>query len=165
MTTHPIRLPGFVFREPEDDGDRKLLADVAFHGWHVVAILPDDRGPGFAFTVGLYLRTLQPEILLMGVPPDPSLRVLNAIGEYTMSGGEIVAGRRYRGFADRSDVEFRSVASHRFKEYLGYAMWFYRRWSGGFPAMQCVYPDIEGRFPDEAGHSDRFNALQWDLSI
>jgi hypothetical protein len=164
MTSHPIRLPGFVFREPEDDGDRKLLSDVESHGWHVVAVPSDDQGPGFAFTVGLYLRTLQPEILIMGIPPDPSCRVLNAIGDYAMAGGEIVAGRRYPRLVDRCDVEFRSIAPQHFKEYFGCAIWFYRRWSAGFPTMQCIYPDLEGVFPGEAGHAQRFKELQWNLS-
>ena len=54
----------------------------------VIAKPDDDAGPGFAFTVGLYLRTLQPETLIMGVPFEPSGRVLNAIGDYLMAGGE-----------------------------------------------------------------------------
>jgi len=164
MNSHPIRLPAFGFREAEDDSDRKLLSDVETHGWHVVAIAADDEGPGFAFTVGLFLRTLQPEILIMGPPPEASCRVLNAIGDYVMSGGEIAEGKRYPGFVDRSQVEFRSIAKRHFKDYLGYANWFYRNWAVGYPAMQCIYPDMEGHFPGESGHTERFKELQWDLS-
>ncbi len=63
-----------------------MLADIHGHGWHIVAVPTDDHGPGFAFTVGLYLRTLQPEVLIMGVAPAPSGRALNAIGDYVMAG-------------------------------------------------------------------------------
>jgi len=84
MPDHPIMLPGFVFRNPDDKGDAKLLADIQEHGWHVVGIPDDEDGPGFTFTVGIYLRTLQPEILMMGIPIKPSHRVLNAIAEYLL---------------------------------------------------------------------------------
>jgi len=164
MASHPIRLPGFEFRAPEDDGDRKLLSDVESHGWHIVIIPADEHGPGFAFTVGLYLRTLQPEILIMGVPSDASARVLNAIGDYAMEGGEIVAGRRYPRFVDRCDVEFRPIAPRHFREHFGYAIWFYRKWDKVFPTLQCIYPDLEGVFPGEPGHAKRFQELQPVLS-
>ena len=60
------------------------------------------RGPGFCFTVGVYLRTLQPEILLMGVPIEPTHRVLNAIAGYLMAGGTITPETRYPDFVDRT---------------------------------------------------------------
>ncbi|MBK8093809.1 MAG: DUF4262 domain-containing protein [Verrucomicrobiaceae bacterium] len=70
MSSYPTLIPSFSFREPEDDGDAKLLSDVREHGWHVVGVPDDEEGPGFAFTVGVYLRTLQPEILIMGLPME-----------------------------------------------------------------------------------------------
>ena len=78
---HPTQLAGFRFREAEDSIEEKIISDVHRHGWHVVAVSAEGQEPGYAFTVGLYLRTLQPEILIMGVDVDPSGRVLNAIGE------------------------------------------------------------------------------------
>lgn len=101
----------------------------------------------------------------MGVPPDPSCRVLNAIGDFVMAGGELVPLRRYSGFVDRSDVVFRAIAPRHFREYLGYANWFYRSWPTSFPAMQCVWPDLNGVFPDEAGFEERFRTFQADLSL
>src|SRR5262245_45766894 len=95
MATFSSQLPDFSFPAAEDSSDEKLLHDVRVHGWHVVAIAEDEAGPGFAFTVGLYLRTLRPEILIMGVPPDPSMRVLNAIGEFLIAGGELSEHQRY----------------------------------------------------------------------
>ena len=161
MTAHPIRLPNFQFRQPDDLGDVKLLDDVHQHGWHVVAVPKDDHGPGFAFTVGLYLRTLQPEILIMGVDIAPSGRVLNAIGLYLMDGGGIVPERRYPEFVDGREVIFCPVHARHYRDYLGSAIWFYR---GGFPTLQCIWPDKSGVFPHETGFDERFRSLQADLS-
>jgi Domain of unknown function (DUF4262) len=159
---YPSKIPKFAFRDPKDEGDVKLLADVRAHGFHVVAILDDEEGPGFAFTVGVYLRTLRPEILIMGIPPDPAHRVLNAIAQRVVEGEALRAGKRYEGFADGKEVMFRPIHESQFPEYLGYAGWFYR---SPFPAIQCVWPDLKGLFPHEPGFDPRFVGRQIDLSI
>src|SRR5207248_113073 len=33
---------------------KKLLADVERVGWHVVLVRPDEEGPGFGYTVGVF---------------------------------------------------------------------------------------------------------------
>lgn len=165
MTEHPNKLPSFIFREPDDDGDVKMLADIREHGWHVVGIPDDEEGPGFSFTVGVYLRTLQPEILMMGIPLEPSHRVLNAIVEYLMAGGTIIPNKRYTDFVDDREVLFRQIHRSQFHEYLGCANWFYRSLGSPFPALQCVWPDLQGRFPHEHGFDPRFADRQADLSL
>jgi len=97
LTKHPSRIKGFQYREADEPSDDKLIADVKTHGWHIVGVPDDSVGPCFAFTVGLYLRTLQPEVLIMGIPFEPSARVLNAIGDHLMAGGEIEPEKRYSG--------------------------------------------------------------------
>lgn len=165
MSEHPSKLPGFTFREPDDSGDEKLLKDVREHGWHVVGIPDDEEGPGFSFTVGVYLRTLHPEILIMGVPIEPAHRVLNAIAEHLMAGGTITPETRYTGFVNGLQVLFRPIHPTQFDEYLGCANWFYRRSVAQYPAFQCIWPDSPGRFPDEAEFDSRFVSRQLDLSL
>lgn len=164
MPEYPRKLLGFTFREPDDAADRKLLRDVHEHGWHAVGIPDDDEGSGFAFTVGVYLRTLQPEILMMGVPIEPAHRVLNAIVDYLMTGGVIVPEERYTDFVDGREVIFRPIHPSQFHEYLGCANWFYGPLGSAFPAFQCVWPDLHGRFPHEDGFDTRFIDRQIDLS-
>jgi hypothetical protein len=164
MLEHPSMLPGFTFREPDEAADEKLLRDVREHGWHVVGIPDDEEGPSFSFTIGIYLRALQPEILIMGVPIDPSHRILNAIAEYLMAGGTISPETKYPEFVDGHEVLFRSIHHTQFHEYLGCANWFYRRSVGQFPALQCIWPDPQGRFPHEDGFDTRFIGRQIDLS-
>jgi hypothetical protein len=164
MTKHPSRIKGFGYREAEDSSEEKIIADVKRYGWHVVGVSEDDSGPGFAFTVGLYLRTLQPEILIMGVPFEPAGRVLNAIADYLMAGGEIDLERKYSEFVDGREVIFRRIAACHYRDYLGCAIWFYKHHAPDFPAVQCIWPDLDGRFPHEAGFDQRFASMQTDLS-
>lgn len=165
MPDYPNKLSDFAFRAPEDSGDEKMLADIHEHGWHVVGIPDDEEGPGFVFTVGLYLRTLQPEILMMGAPLEPSHRVLNAIAEYLMAGGTIIPEQKYPDFVDGREVLFRPIHASHFYEYLGCANWFYKSLGTPFPAYQCVWPDLQGHYPDEADFDSRFVGRQTDLSL
>lgn len=165
MPDYPNKLPGFVFPEPHDKADVKLLADIHNYGWHVVGIPDDQEGPGFAFTVGLYVRSLQPEILMMGIPIEPSHRVLNAVAQYLLAGGTLVPERRCSGFVDGREVLFRRIHQSQLREYLGCANWFYRPLGSPFPAFQCIWPDLQGRFPHETGFDTRFAGRQIDLSL
>jgi hypothetical protein len=165
MASYPTLIPAFSFREPEEKADAKLLSDVHEHGWHVVGVPDDEEGPGFAFTVGVYLRTLQPEILIMGLPMETAHRLLNSIADHFMNGGRIVAGRRNGKIIEGLDLMFKVIHSTQFHEYLGCANWFYKHLGKPFPAYQCFWPDSQGRFPDESAFEERFKARQIDLSI
>ena len=56
---------------------------------------------------------------------------------------------------------FRAVHPANYPSFLGYAGWYYG--GGGFPALQCVWPDPEGLFPWEAGFAAPLRAQQPDL--
>ena len=51
-----------VRTKPEDDYDRKLLADIKSHGWHLIGIDDDDEGPAYVFSVGMFHTLGHPEI-------------------------------------------------------------------------------------------------------
>jgi hypothetical protein len=72
-------------------------------------------------------------------------------------GAEVRRGRRF-GEGDTSaevldgyPVTFRGVSAAFYGEYLGQAVRYY----GGkeFPALQCFWPDRNGRFPWQPGYS------------
>ena len=81
-----------------------------------------------------------------------------------MEGGQLEIGRRYSQFVDGREVIFRRIASGHYRDYLGCAIWFYKEHAPEFPALQCIWPDLDGRFPDEAGFDQRFTSKQTDLS-
>ena len=47
--------------------------------------------------------------------------------------------------ADGFPLGFRVVDDKYYRDYLGYALWFYE--SFDFPVLQCVWPDNSSRFP------------------
>jgi hypothetical protein len=148
--------------KPADAGDEQLHRDVREHGWHVVLIEADAEGPGFAFSVGLYETFGHAEVILFGLNVGVMHRLINAIGE------QIRAGERYEHLHEADEVLeshnvcFRTVERRHYREYLGYALWFYQ--GDSFPALQCFWPDVESRYPWHPECSRAIAALQPILS-
>lgn len=144
--------------EPQDDADRNIFGHIDTVGWSVILIPEDDAGPGFAFSLGLLATHGHPDVILFGLKIEQMHGIVNGIGERVAGGERFTPGRFYEGVIDRFPVAFTPVDPANYREYLGYANWFY----GGtdFPAVQCVYPDGTGRFPWDAGVNPRLAKQQ-----
>ncbi len=131
--------------EPADENDRKLLADVEGHGWHVLGVEEDEEGPAFAYSIGLYYNFKHPEVIVFGLPVRVMHLIINAVGE------EVRSGKRFEHWDESDDVldgyqvAFRTVEPRHYREFLGFARWFYR--GDDFPVLQCVWPDSQHRYP------------------
>ncbi len=134
-------------RAATNQSEQKVVSDVQEYGWHVVLVAPDEAGPGFAFTIGLFHSFGHPEVILFGLPDKVAHAVLNLIGASVKSGHRFQAGQRSSDLFEQHESAFVTFPVAAYHDYLGYARWFY---SGDeFPALQCVWPDGEGRFPWE----------------
>jgi hypothetical protein len=131
--------------EPADDHDRKLLADVELHGWHVIGVEEDAEGPAFAYSIGLYRSFGHPEVIAFGLPVRVLHGIINAVGEKVRSGERLEHLDEAGDVLDRYNFACRTVERRHYREYLGYALWFYR--GDDFPALQCVWPDSSHRYP------------------
>src|SRR5688572_21748827 len=110
---------------PEDDRDRKLLADITRVGWAVIGIDADQDGPEYAFSVGLFHSFDHPEIIVMGLRHPVSAALINDVGQAVQKGERFVPRRLYWAIADRYPLAFVEMSRDRYREYLGYAGWFY----------------------------------------
>lgn len=156
-------LPDFKLRYAEDEHDQKLLSDIERVGWHVIHINEDEQGPGYTFSVGFYYTFQQPEILIMGLRQEVAHELLK-IAVVQMAGGKTYQPfDRVSQFAESYDCAFAPIEMQHYRDYLGYAVWFYRSLPKPFPAMQLVWPDKDGRFPWEANYDERFLNLQKPL--
>jgi hypothetical protein len=149
-----------VLRTPDDDGDRKLLADVQRHGWHITGITAEPSLPGYAFTVGLYYTLEVAELVVSGLPLAEAGILLNVMGAKQQAGarflcetprGDLLAGRQ---------VLLRPVAPRHYRAHLGYAVWFYRDLPRIFPCWQAIWSDTQGRFPWDADVDPAVRAAQ-----
>ena len=143
---------------PEDDIERRVLQDVENCGCHVIKVMEDDAGPGFAYSVGLFHNFDHPEILMVGLDLDLMHGVINNLMDDIRSGTLFDPEKRVADILEGFDCEFREVAVSHYRELLGCAIWLYR--GTDFPALQCVWPDMQGHFPWEAGFNPKLRDRQ-----
>lgn len=152
----------YTLPTPADDGDRQLIADVQQHGLHIISIEGDEQGPSYSFSVGLTYSYRHPEIVLMGLKHKAAMGIINAIGVRIKNGEKFKPGSICTDIAERYPSAFVTFSKSYYKEYLGYACWFYG--SHDFPALQYVWPDQASRFPWDADYDQTHFAHQLILT-
>lgn len=137
-----------------DDDDAFLLQhlsgaqrDIDERGYAVQCVFGDGEHLAFAYTIGLHLLH-QPELLVFGPDPDTASPMLGSIA------ARVVDGRRYVDgdvLEDRmAGREMRVMEVLDSREHLLYAH-AYAGTEGPLPALQVIYPDINGVWPWQPG--------------
>jgi hypothetical protein len=160
-TSAKAPLPGFQLPKADSEYDEKVLADIKKIGWHHVHVRAEDGEPSFAYSLGFYANFGQPEIIVFGLPPQIAQQLLN-IAAIRFAGAK-TAYETYKPYDDIAEgmrIAFIPVDRRHYREYLGYAGWFYASIKADFPALQMVWPDKQGRFPWEPNYDQSFSRLQ-----
>ena len=143
------------------DTDAKVLQDIQRVGWHVVKVFvpKDEEGPDWAYSIGLFHSFGHPEVILFGLALDRCMTLVNVIGR------QVKAGKRYQSGEEYADIlqdpykcAFRDVGRDHYRDYVGYASWFYE--TDPFPLTQCFWPDKQGRFPWDESCDDYVRRAQ-----
>ena len=146
--------------------DAKVLRDIQRVGWHVTGVFAskDEEGPEWAFSIGLFHSFGHPEVVVFGLPFERCIDVVNVIGKLVKQGcrydsegvfGEILS--------DPYTCAFREVNRRHYRDYVGYALWFYE--DDPFPLLQCFWPDKDNRFPFSDACNEHVKSMQQLLFI
>jgi len=146
-----VKLPGFVWPDPDDSSDLRIVKDVVEYGCHIVAIQKEVGHPELAYSIGLYLNYQQPEIMIVEMDRAAAGSAINRISAHLKKGERLDCGIPYKGFHDKVPLMFRPLRMEDYTDELGFAIWFYCSKSGGlsFPVYQAMWPDRAGRFPSD----------------
>ena len=147
-----VKLQGFVWPDPEDAGDLRIVKNVIEAGCHIIGVEKEIGEPQFTYSIGLYLNYLQPEIMIVEMEPRRAADAINRIASHLKSGGSLEVGVTYDQFDDRVPFRFRELQMEKHTDELGFAIWFYCSRSGRlkFPVYQAMWPDRSGRFPSDS---------------
>lgn len=129
--------------EPLDAFDLAILAEVAQHGFHVVAVAFEGEPFGHAFTVGLFRTHDHPEVAIFGLPPGEAAEAVARAAGRVRAGEWLDVEGAVEGIVPGRRVAFRRIAARHLPAQLGHAVWYH----GG-----ALFPAIEGIWSDEAGH-------------
>jgi hypothetical protein len=129
------------------------LNTIEQHAWQVLTIKgePSSR---FAYTIGAYDTLGVPELIVIGLTEQTAHRALNYAVEAMREGKDLTVGR-HRDIVGEVEVEFHPVDSKWKEHVMCRAHWYYN--GSQFPALQLVYPDLEGRFQNEEGFTEYFH--------
>ena len=141
-------------------GDKKLLDDIKRVGWHVINVFsPGNETPEWSFSIGLFHSFGHPEVIIFGLPRDRRAAIVNQVGRQVQTGKIYQAGSVYPDIlADSYRCMFSAVPSPIYRDYVGYALWFYE--NDQFPLFQCFWPDKQGLFPWNDGCNDDVRVAQ-----
>ncbi len=136
-----------------DESEQRVVDDVARYGWHLIGVEADADGPAFTYSIGMMVTLNHPEVILFGLPTSTMARIANGIGDAIRGGRPFAEPGLYEGVIDRYACKIVPVDARFHVEYLGFAMWHRRHVGrvGSLAAVQCLWPDQAGVFPDEPG--------------
>lgn len=129
---------------------QELLSEVDKHKWVVFNIV-DESLPPFSYTVGLYKTFGHPEIIISGLKYESAHAILNVIGSDVEIGITRNTDSIYDDVLDGYPCLFKTVDRNLYDDYFGRAIVYYENCD--FPVLQCVWPDLENRFPGDNGYT------------
>ena len=145
-----------------DDVEQRVLNDIAKYGWHLIQVNADEQGPSFVYSIGMMETLDHPEVIMFGLAPKLMASVINDVGRQVRNGRNFAELGLFEDLLEGYRCKFTPIHERWHTEYLGYAMWHRRSVgkAGTLKALECLWPDKTGRFPDEDGCSEVVVARQ-----
>ena len=148
--------------EEPDHGKHAYLnwvaATVSEYGWAVSGNRGGDQIPPWAYSVGIWLNSQGPELILCGLPLENAASIINAIGARVADGADIAPGVVLDDVC-RAPLTLRPVdMSWRTSGLLSISDSFYGMVRP--PYLQVVWPDKNDCFPGDPGFQQGFDSLQ-----
>jgi len=147
-----------TIRVGSDDSERKVLADVAQYGWHVVNILEEGDSPPWTFTIGLHKTWQHPEFIILGLKKDVAYAILKTLVDAIKEQRPIDLSVPTNELLHNGACCFVEVSKKNYAAYVGFALWYYE--GNNFPLVQVVWPSKENHFPWNVQATDGYKQRQ-----
>lgn len=139
-----------------DDLIHQAAENVRVHGWHATGVFPTASDPAevvpFTYTAGFRTTWGHPDIIISALPADVAYRLLAVVAERIEAGDRFAAGDTAERIVQNYPVRFGPVGDPQRLERMTLTAAIYDRFD--FDALQLMWPDKNGRFPDEDGYCD-----------
>ena len=136
-----------------NEREQKTVSDIEMFGCTVIHVESTTAGPSWSYTIGVFDTCGKPEIVAVGLKQETAHFLLNEAVGRLRSGVDLSSGR-HREIVGEVECEFRPVDPKWMEHLMGWANWYYV--NAPYPALQAVYPDLENRFPEDAGFDETF---------
>jgi uncharacterized protein DUF4262 len=145
-----------------DEHEQKFVQRIREHGWFGTHVMPDDKGPGFSYTTGFWLKFRFPEVILFSMSRENAQDTFWHIYHELEAGRRLPVGEPTGEIFENAAAVLLPVSLEQYQSHLGWSRWFYG--NDNFECLQLVFPDRGGQFPWTPGSSADFQAAQPDLT-
>ncbi len=135
-----------------EESFERTLSNIEQYGWDVMVINGDPQ-TRFSYTVGVNDTLGFPELIVVGLTNDTGFTALNVAVTAMQKGIDLTKGR-HRDVVGEVEVEFRPVARDWIEHVMYRDHWYHE--GKEIPALQMIYPDLEGKFQWEEGFQEYF---------
>lgn len=136
-----------------------VLRRIEQHGFTAIYVGPDEEKQPHAYTVGLCAKTKdQREIIVLGLPPDAAIHVLNIIGQRLVDGEELPLRKDIDGIFEGFPARLVPVNAKKAGDYIRVANWYAKdvlKRDRRLQALQLLWPDRFGMWPGTPGATHR----------
>ena len=125
--------------------ERGLLKNIQKHGWHANGIAGEGSSPPWAYSVGLFAKYGQPELIVFGLEIETMHEMIARYADLLQAGKEYGDGTKTDGIIPGQPSVLREVHAPWREPLLRSASWYYHYEE--YPVLQCFWPDRHGYFP------------------
>lgn len=135
---------------------QKIAKNIKEYGVHVMTISPGENEdePPLQYSIGLMEKYNHPEIITTGLPSDNGYAIINYCKDRIKSGEIIATDVLDDNVLKKHSCIFKNVTKKQVGYNFGYAVEYYGH--SNFPAIQLIWPDVEGKFPWEDCYNSDF---------
>ncbi|MEV4254349.1 DUF4262 domain-containing protein [Spirillospora sp. NPDC049652] len=145
-------------RDRMDTFNLRTIVHIAQYGFSVVLVQPEERTPGWVYSIGLWHSFGAAELAMFGGDVYEMEETLNTLGRRTADGTAPNDGDVDPEVARGHPASFRTVEPTWYRAAFPGAVSFYRR--PPLPFLQVVWPDGGDLFPWQPGTTLDFRRTQ-----
>lgn len=125
--------------------ERGVLKNIQKHGWHANGIPGEGSSPAWTYSVGLFAKYGQPELIVFGLEIATMHEMISRYADLLQAGKEYGDGVKLDGIIPGQSCVLREVHAPWREPLLRSASWYYHYQE--YPVLQCFWPDRHGYFP------------------
>jgi hypothetical protein len=125
--------------------ERGILKNIQKHGWHANGIPGEGSSPAWTYSVGLFAKYGQPELIVFGLEIETMHEMISRYADLLQARKEYGDGVKIDGIIPGQPCVLREVHVSWREPLLCSASWYYHYQE--YPVLQCFWPDLHGYFP------------------
>lgn len=138
--------------------ERGILKNIKKHGWHANGISGEGSSPDWVYSVGLFAKYGQPELIVFGLEIETMHGMISRYAELLQAGKRFLNHTKIDGIIAGKECVLREVHVPWREPLLRSASWYYHYQQ--YPVLQCFWPDRHGYFPWDDHCSKRCRKAQ-----